>query len=629
MNRKWKAVFDANPAAVFTDTALFYFSDSPYATDADDFAMDGAALKEQFRDLVVAFAVAGTDMQIVHDDGANTLTFNWIGTAYTDAEARVAVESGVNNIGFDTTPTITPAEGDVWYDSDNKCLAVKNDEADSVLQVGQENWIRVFNDSGATIVNGSAVYVSGAHATEDRLEIDLAKADAIATSYSIGVATHDIEDQTYGYVVEFGYADGIDTTAFSPGDPLWVSAATAGELTNSEPTSPNLSVFVGFCVTSDASGRIFVGTRTSLNVREKLTAARTYYVRTDGSDSNTGLVDSAGGAFLTWQFAIDTAAGLDSSIYDVTIQWGSETPTKTFSLGSGLIAKTMVGSGSIILVGDETTPGNVVLDQNSNTPTDKDGIIYSDAVNTIYSIRGFTLTSSGTGGTRNGLRLSTSKVTWKNLVFGAGFGTQVRVLDNGIGECIGNYTISAGCAEHWSCAGGMIRGETGTITLTGTPAWTGAFAVSNGGNAFILSGSNTFSGAATGTRYTIMRGGIIVGGTETYLPGNAQGTFVQGGGCYATAPRGGMPFEQRHARITTSSVAALTAADITVTWAQPFANANYTIAPSVLQSDTAATLSLTLVRVVSQANASCVIQVFNQNATTAKTGTIHAIAMHD
>src|SRR5262249_46571914 len=43
-------------------------------------------------------------------------------------------------------------------------------------------------------------------------------------------------------------------------------------------------------------------------VRQQVPGGLTIYVRPDGSDSNTGLANTAGGAFLTIQKAVDVAS---------------------------------------------------------------------------------------------------------------------------------------------------------------------------------------------------------------------------------------------------------------------------------------------------------------------------------
>ena len=83
--------------------------------------------------------------------------------------------------------------------------------------------------------------------------------------------------------------------------------------------------------------------------REVLAANRIYYVRTDGNDANTGLANASGSAFLTIQKALDVAAALDSSIYNITINVGAGTYT------TGQTLKPCAGAGTISVVGAGAT----------------------------------------------------------------------------------------------------------------------------------------------------------------------------------------------------------------------------------------------------------------------------------
>ncbi len=153
----------------------------------------------------------------------------------------------------------TYLQGKLTYDTDNESLTFFNDESDISLQVGQEQWTRVRNASGSTIVDGTPVYISGNHAGTGLPEIDLAKADVESTSKAIGLTTHDIENNTIGYVTTGGVVGGLNTSSFGNGDELFLSAATAGTLTATKPSSPDFIVSMGFVTKANASsGTIIV-----------------------------------------------------------------------------------------------------------------------------------------------------------------------------------------------------------------------------------------------------------------------------------------------------------------------------------------------------------------------------------
>jgi len=95
---------------------------------------------------------------------------------------------------------------------------------------------------------------------------------------------------------------------------------------------------------------------------------------------------------------------------------------------------------------------------------------------------------------------------------------------------IANYTISGGAPSHvLANLIGTVRIQLVTITLTGTPAF--APFVSALRNSSVFINANTFSGAATGSRFTIDREALIFvnGSGFNYLPGDAAGTLLRGG----------------------------------------------------------------------------------------------------
>lgn len=247
-----------------------------------------------------------------------------------------------------------------------------------------------------------------------------------------------------------------------------------------------------------------------------LTADRTYYVRTDGSDNNTGRLNTPSGAFLTIQKAVDVVSGLHLSSYQVTIQVGNGTYTGAVNLSN------YVGTGPVTILGDATTPANVVISTTSNN------CFTASSVHRTWSIRGVTMqtTTSGTC-----LSVSTgSVVQFDSVTFGASAGYHVYVDRGSIATVAGNYNVTGGAVAHWiASVQGQIYTSTRTVTITGTPAFTWWLSLTEGSVLYMY--SNTFSGSATGTRYTVTTNSVAQtnGAGTTALPGNVAGSTATGG----------------------------------------------------------------------------------------------------
>ena len=149
-------------------------------------------------------------------------------------------------------------EGRLFYDSENHTLSLYNDEADVTLQIGQEEFLRVRNNTGATITNGTAVLITGTHGNAAPT-ISGAIATSEANSQVVGLATHSIETDSFGYVTTYGIVRDVDTSAFSAGDEVFLSATQVGSGVNVSPKIPNYKISLGHVINSASSnGSILV-----------------------------------------------------------------------------------------------------------------------------------------------------------------------------------------------------------------------------------------------------------------------------------------------------------------------------------------------------------------------------------
>jgi hypothetical protein len=208
------------------------------------------------------------------------------------------------------TPTSAPsyAEGEIWYDSTQKALTYYNDVTNNAVHIGQEVQLKVINNTGSSIANGTPVYVTGTSSGQTYPNIALAKADAASTSAVLGLTNGTIASGATGYVCTSGLLTPCNTGSFSVGQVLYLSPYSAGQMMNTIPPT-GYAVQIGVVAYANSpNGSIYVKQTTPLAV-SAATITGTVAVNQGGTgvQTITGYVKGSGTSAFTGSSTIPTA----------------------------------------------------------------------------------------------------------------------------------------------------------------------------------------------------------------------------------------------------------------------------------------------------------------------------------
>ena len=392
---------------------------------------------------------------LVYDSTTNTLptTASWARSASFASTAsysqNLQISGSINNVNYIdfTTGSIigtnAPAwkEGRLFYDSGSGALAMYNWEQDVTLNIGQEQWLRARNQTGVTITNGSVVRLLGA--LGDRPTIGLAQAVDQTNAFSvdneiIGMATHDIEHGTDGFVTTFGLVNGLNTNAFNAGDILWVSQS-AGQFTNIPPPTPFDRTFVGIVTRKNPSnGSVFLTPLTPIHFHDISSVSASAYQQGD-----------------LWMYRSGSSGQANAWINTKTLSGSYTISGSLTTRGNTVITGSLITSGS---TGNGINTSNTTLQSGPYTTVDwgLGALKDENSITSVDWLNGYTLTAPSYGGVAtvewgsgrlNSLNTSRS-INWDDRIAYdqhemSSVDWRSRVLYDGIGTTSADWTSRA------------------------------------------------------------------------------------------------------------------------------------------------------------------------------------------
>jgi len=293
-------------------------------------------------------SLAGQSINILVDVDTNgkttgdVLTYNgteWVAQAFTGSST---LNLSVGSVDFDLSSPPSLADGRLAYDLDRETLIFQSEHGE--LAIG-EGYKPVTNNTGSAIPKGSVVKATGVSGEKFTIDLFDASASVGEELYFIGVTQAQINDQADGIVVSEGYVKHLNTNSYPIGTILYASE-TAGELTSTKPTSPNLGIAVAMVTKRDLSnGTIYVRASTYSHLEE----IHDVYIDTLGQDDILAYDATRGAWTNVSDIKVDSVeTGIVKSTGDVLIKLDTDNNTTDSSF------KVQDGAGGDVFVINES-----------------------------------------------------------------------------------------------------------------------------------------------------------------------------------------------------------------------------------------------------------------------------------
>jgi hypothetical protein len=270
--------------------------------------------------------------------------------------------ASVDGVQFSSTPTSTVGAAKAVWDTTDSCLSIGLNASVNAL-VGVDSHVKVRNKSTSTMTVMQVVRQSGSSGTRLDVELALANTD-VASANTIGVVAQTIASNAQGFIQTAGLIRGVDTNAFTEGDTLWLSATTAGLITNVKPTAPNHGVRIGYCIKKASGAGIIL-----IDILNGFELDELHDVKITTPIANNSFL-AYNTTSSVWENTLDVPASqltgtLDLARFPADItgrtSFSAENGTRSSSLGSYNLSFTDSDSGRLVNIDPPTAGSEVYL----------------------------------------------------------------------------------------------------------------------------------------------------------------------------------------------------------------------------------------------------------------------------